>query len=60
MLRDAQHATCVFMIRSFRHKGLRRFHETGSIAISVNGNWRLTFEFENGNGPVPDCEDYHR
>ena len=78
------------MIKSFRHKGLRRFHETGSTSgiqashgkrlrmqvaaldtaqavedmdipgfrlhplkgklrgrwsITVNGNWRLTFEF---------------
>jgi len=89
---------------SFRHKGLKRFYETGSTAgvqaahakklrmrlaaldtstiledmdlpgfelhdlkgqgkgrwaISVNGNWRLTFEFRDGNAFVLDYEDYH-
>lgn len=92
------------MIRSFRHKGLRRFYETGSFAgiqpqhasrlrmqlaaldtatviedmdipgfrlhplkghgrgrwsIWVNGNWRMTFEFHDGNADVLDYEDYH-
>ena len=92
------------MIKSFRHKGLRRFYETGSSAgiqahhaerlrmqlaaldtaqtiedmdipgfrlhrlkgksrrrwsIWVNGNWRVTFEFHEGNAYVLDYEDYH-
>lgn len=92
------------MIVSFRHKGLRRFYETGTTAgsqsqhakrlrmqltaldttvsvddmdipgfrlhrlkgrdkarwsIWVNGNWRLTFEFRDGNAHVLDYEDYH-
>jgi toxin HigB-1 len=92
------------MIQSFRHKGLRRFHESGSVAgirpqhakrlrmqlaalesaqviedmdipgfrlhplkgadrgrwsIWVNGNWRLTFEFRDGQAYVLDYEDYH-
>lgn len=92
------------MIRSFRHKGLQRFYESGarsgiqpkhagrlrlqlaaldttvSIAdmdipgyrlhpmkgpvkgrwsIWVSGNWRLTFEFKNGDVHVLDYEDYH-
>lgn len=92
------------MIKSFRHKGLRRFYETGSTAgiqashakrlrlqlaaldsaqsiedmnvpgyalhplkgelrgrwaVSVSGNWRLTFEFRDGNAYVLDYEDYH-
>lgn len=92
------------MIKTFRHKGLRRFFETGSTSgikadharrlrmqlaaldtaqgiedmdipgfrlhplkgsmqgrwsISVNGNWRLTFEFQDGNAYVLDYEDYH-
>ena len=92
------------MIKSFRHKGLRRFFETGSTSgvqaahakrlrmqlaaletahsiedmdipgfrlhplkgerrgrwsISVNGNWRVTFEFRDGNAYVLDYEDYH-
>jgi proteic killer suppression protein len=92
------------MIKTFRHKGLRLFYETGSTAgiqasdakrlrmqlaaldtaqtiedmdipgfrlhrlkgqqqgrwsIRVSGNWRMTFEFENGNAHVLDYEDYH-
>lgn len=92
------------MIKSFRHKGLRKLFETGSTAgiqashakrlrmqlaaldtaqsiddmdlpgfalhplkgkmhgrwaISVNGNWRLTFEFQDGNAYVLNYEDYH-
>ena len=48
------------MIQSFRHKGLRKFYESGSMAgIWVNGNWRLTFEFRNGDAYVLDYEDYH-
>ncbi|HEU0198733.1 MAG TPA: type II toxin-antitoxin system RelE/ParE family toxin [Nevskiaceae bacterium] len=92
------------MIKSFRHKGLRRLFETGSTAgvqgshakrlrmqlialdtatiigdmdvpgfrlhrlkgefqarwsITVNGNWRITFEFRDGNAHVLDYEDYH-
>ena len=92
------------MIKSFRHKGLQRFFETGSKAgiqaahatrlrlqlaaldqavkpedlfapawelhplkgvlkglwaVTVNGNWRITFEFQDGNAYVLDYEDYH-
>jgi proteic killer suppression protein len=92
------------MIQSFRHKGLRRFYESGSLvgiqsqhakrlrmqlaalesaqivedmdipgfrlhplkgadrgrwSIWVNGNWRLTFEFRDGQAYVLDYEDYH-
>lgn len=92
------------MITSFRHKGIRRFYETGNLAgiqpqhakrlrmqlaaldtaasiddmdipgfrlhplkggeqgrwsVWVNGNWRLTFEFCDGNAYVLDYEDYH-
>ena len=92
------------MIKSFRHKGLRKVFETGSTSgvqashakrlrmqlaaldtsqtiadmnvpgfalhplkgemrgrwsISVSGNWRLTFEFKDGNAYVLDYEDYH-
>ena len=31
----------------------------GRWAISVSGNWRLTFEFTNGNAFLLDYEDYH-
>ena len=92
------------MIKSFRHKGLRRFFETGSTAgiqttharkirleltaletsattedmavpgfhlhplkgsrkgqwsITVSGNWRITFEFQDGNAYLLDYEDHH-
>ena len=92
------------MIKSFRHKGLKRFYSTGGTAgiqaghakklrmqlaaldtatsvddmnipgfrlhplkgndrgrwaIWVNGNWRMTFEFRDGNAYVLDYEDYH-
>lgn len=92
------------MIKSFRHKGLQRFYETGSASgiqtahrkrlrlqlaaletattirdmdipgfklhrlkgsrrgewsISVSGNWRVTFDFQEGNAYVVNYEDYH-
>lgn len=92
------------MIKSFKHKGLRRFFETGSLAgiqashanrlrmqlaaldtaqtiddmdlpgfrlhslkgersgiwsITVSGNWRVTFEFFDGNAHIVNYEDYH-
>ncbi len=92
------------MIKSFRHKGLRRLFESGSVSgiqathakrlrmqlaaldtartiddmdipgfrlhqlkggmrgrwsITVSGNWRMTFEFQDGNAYVLDYEDYH-
>lgn len=31
----------------------------GRWAITVNGNWRVTFEFRDGNAYVLDYEDYH-
>ncbi len=91
------------MIKSFKHKGLRRYYESGREAgiqakhasrlllqlaaldtarvaedmdvpgyrlhplkgraknrwsIWVSGNWRLTFEFNDGNAYVLDDEDY--
>jgi proteic killer suppression protein len=92
------------VIKSFRHKGLKKFYETGSaaaiqsthksrvrmilialetslgiedmdipglklhalkgklkerFAVSVSGNWRITFEFRDGNAYILDYEDYH-
>lgn len=31
----------------------------GQWAISVSGNWRITFEFHDGNAYLLDYEDYH-
>ena len=28
-------------------------------SVSVNGNWRLTFAFENGDAILVDYQDYH-
>jgi proteic killer suppression protein len=92
------------VIRSFRHKGIEKFFETGSKAgiqpkhaakledqlsalnaatepeqmafpgwqfhalsgelaghwaVSVNGNWRLTFTFEGEDAVLVDYQDYH-
>jgi proteic killer suppression protein len=92
------------MITSFKHKGLKKFYETGNTkgiqsnharklrmqlaaldtaqsiedmdipgyrlhrlkgsrkgfwSITVNGNWRLTFEFQDGNVHILNYEDYH-
>jgi proteic killer suppression protein len=32
---------------------------SGHWSVSVNGNWRLTFTFENGDAVLVDCQDYH-
>ncbi|MDE9437391.1 type II toxin-antitoxin system RelE/ParE family toxin [Xenorhabdus bovienii] len=92
------------MIKSFKHKGLKKFFETGSMAgidakqakkisvrlsvldlakdvkdvdvpgfflhpligdkkgvwsITVTGNWRITFEFIEGDVYIVNYEDYH-
>ena len=92
------------MIKGFRHKGLKKFFETGSKSgiqpaqagklsrqlaaldkaergadmdfpgwrlhplkgnladhwsVWVNGNWRVTFTFEDGNAVLVDYQDYH-
>ena len=92
------------MIKSFKHKGLKKYFQTGSVAgiqaghqrklrmqltaidtaqeiddinlpgfklhplkgdrdgiwsITVNGNWRITFEFIDGNAYILNYEDYH-
>ncbi|WP_110691532.1 type II toxin-antitoxin system RelE/ParE family toxin [Salinicola halophyticus] len=92
------------MIRSFKHKGLAKFFESGSTAgiqaahakrlrlilgrlnaatgaedmdlpglrlhklsgnrtdvwsVTVSGNWRVTFRFEDGDAEIVNYEDYH-
>lgn len=36
---------------------------TGNLAqhyaVTVNGNWRLTFKFEDGDAVLVDYQDYH-
>jgi len=36
-------------------KGSRK----GFWSITVNGNWRITFEFQDGNVYIVNYEDYH-
>ncbi|MGD0829837.1 MAG: type II toxin-antitoxin system RelE/ParE family toxin [Terracidiphilus sp.] len=41
-----------------------KFHELsrelkGHYAVSVNGNWRLTFRFEGEDAHLVDYQDYH-
>lgn len=31
----------------------------GHWSIRVNGNWRITFKFENGHAEIVDYQDYH-
>lgn len=38
-----------------RLKGDRK----GTWSISVSGNWRVTFDFEDGNTYIVNYEDYH-
>ncbi|WP_376690233.1 type II toxin-antitoxin system RelE/ParE family toxin [Wenzhouxiangella sp. EGI_FJ10409] len=33
--------------------------DTGRWSVRVSGNWRLTFEFRDGQAHVVDYEDYH-
>ena len=92
------------MIKSFKHKGLQAFFESGSKkgiqakhanklrlqlaaidtahsiddldipgyrlhplkgkrknlwSITVNGNWRITFEYDQGDAHIVNYEDYH-
>jgi proteic killer suppression protein len=32
---------------------------SGHWSVSVNGNWRLTFTFENGDAVLVDYQNYH-
>jgi plasmid maintenance system killer protein len=32
---------------------------SGHWSVSVNGNWRLIFAFENGDAILVDYQDYH-
>lgn len=31
----------------------------GHWSVKVNGNWRVTFRFENGHAEIVDYQDYH-
>ena len=50
-------------IEDMRKPGYRLHELTGDLkgrwSISVSGNWRITFEFIDGDAYVVDYEDYH-
>jgi proteic killer suppression protein len=51
------------MIRSIRHKGLKRLHEDddprGVWAVTVCANWRVVFRFADPDAFDVDYVDYH-
>ena len=49
-----RHAVHSLMIRRFRHRGLK-----GYWSISISGNWRVIFRFEDGDAYDVDLIDYH-
>ena len=55
---DTAHAIEDMDLPGFRLHALTGNLE-GRWSIRVNGNWRLTFEFRNGDAYVLDYEDYH-
>jgi toxin HigB-1 len=62
MLDTLDAATCVEDLRNARGFHALAGSRTGTFAMSVSGNWRLTFRFEQGDkGDVLDVdfEDYH-
>lgn len=62
MLDALDAATCVGDLRNARGFHALAGDRAGSFAMSVSGNWRLTFRFEQGDkGDVLDVdfEDYH-
>jgi proteic killer suppression protein len=34
-------------------------HLAGHWAVTVNGNWRLTFRFDSTGAEIVDYQDYH-
>ena len=50
-------------LRGYDHAGYRLHPLKGKLkgrwSISVSGNWRLTFEFKDGDVDLLDYEDYH-
>lgn len=51
------------VVRDMKLPGLR-LHEltanrTGTWSVTVSGNWRVTFLFENGDAEIVNYEDYH-
>ena len=56
------------MVRSYRHRSLKRLYERGDPlkgglkgfwSISISGNWRVIFRFDDGDVYDIDLVDYH-
>ncbi len=45
-------------IPGFRLQRLKG-RDSGRWSIWINGNWRMTFDFRNGDAFILDYEDYH-
>ena len=66
----APRLNCIFgildaatLIEQVNIPGFKLHKLTGSLAgcwaVTVNGNWRVTFRFENGEATLLDYVDYH-
>ena len=55
---DAAREAADMDLPGFRLHPLRG-NKSGYFAVSVNGNWRITFRFERGNAIDVDYLDYH-
>ena len=55
---DTAHSIEDMNIPGFRLRSLKG-REQGRWSIWVNGNWRITFEFRDGEASGLDYEDYH-
>jgi proteic killer suppression protein len=55
---DTAHVIDDINLPGFRLHPLRG-DKAGRWSITVSGNWRMTFEFREGNAYVLDYEDYH-
>ena len=55
---DSAHSIDDMDIPGFRLHKLKG-KKAGRWSIWVNGNWRVTFDYENGNVYIVNYEDYH-
>jgi len=56
VLRNALHSTNDQVLQA---QGDQEVLRKGTWSISVSGNWRITFEFIDGNVYIVTYEDYH-
>jgi proteic killer suppression protein len=57
VLNNAEYVDEIICFPAFKAHQLHRDKKPWSL--TVNGNWRLTFVFEDGNVYILDYEDYH-